>query len=83
MSKTTTLNIELPEETYGALTRAAVRAQKSEAELARDLLQSSLQRPTSLVGLFSDEPELMDIMVSDAMQSREATPLRSAENNGG
>ena len=83
MSKTTSLEIELPEETYNALQRAAARAHKTEAELVRDLVQSSLQKQASLLGLFTDEPELMDAILADAMRSRVTAPLRLAEENGG
>lgn len=83
MNKTTSLEIKLPDETYNALQRAAARAHKTEAELARDLLQSALEKQGGVLGLFADEPELVDALLADAMDSREITPLRIPEDNGG
>jgi hypothetical protein len=73
------IQVLLPEPTYRALQRAAAQKHQSESELVRDALEMYL-KPTAtvdtLLGLFSDEPELIDAITARAMESREKTPLR-------
>jgi hypothetical protein len=40
--------------------------------------QHTSAAPSAVIGLFSDEPELIDVMCEEAMQAREQDPLRIA-----
>jgi hypothetical protein len=71
----------LPQSTYLALKRAAEQKRKTETELAVEAIQAYLDRLTHidpLLGLFADDPALIDSIASDAMRERESTPLRVA-----
>lgn len=80
------LQLQLPEDTYRALQKAAAQAHKTEAEIALDAIQaylSQLSRIDPLLGLFAHDPELIDQVEADAMRSREGAVLRVTEVNGG
>ena len=86
MSDTRVLELVLPNSTFSSLKQAAEQRKKTEAELALEAIRAYLEQPASsstLLGLFADEPELVDSITQDAMQSRENTPLRLAEVTGG
>jgi len=79
MSSSIGIKIVLPEKIYRALKRVAEQKQKTEAELAVDAIRAYLKPVLpahSLVGLFSDEAELIDAITERTMQLREITPLR-------
>ena len=42
-------------------------------------LDTSEIAPDPLLGLFADEPELLDLVVQEAMHARETQPLRLAD----
>lgn len=76
MSDTTAIELVLPKSIYLALAQAAERKKKTEAELAVEAIQAYLEQFAQidpLLGLFADEPELIDSIARDTMQSR-ATP---------
>lgn len=79
MSDAIGIQVFLPEPTYRALKRTAAQKHQSESELVTDALQAYL-KPTAptdaLLGLFSEEAELIDAITASAMESREKTPLR-------
>jgi hypothetical protein len=68
------VELKLPSDTFLALQRAAVREHKSETELAVEAIHAYLEQlgiNDPLIGLFADEPELMDEITENAMQVRE------------
>lgn len=82
MGTTIPLELELSHQTYLALKQAAARAHKSEAEIALDAIAAYLSNLTqidSLLGLFADDPELIDQIEKDVMQTREKATLRVNE----
>jgi hypothetical protein len=73
------IEIELDEET---LTRARKLAETRRCSLD-ELLKAFIQQETTptnsidtMLGMFADEPELLDEVVESAMQARERDPLR-------
>ncbi len=79
MDSSIEIELVLPERTYIALKQAAEEKHKSEAEVAVEAIQAYLEPAPAkdgLLGLFSDEPELIDRITEEAMQNRENTPLR-------
>ncbi len=65
--------LSLPTDTFQALQRAALREQKTESELALEAIRSYLKSRDiidPLIGLFADEPKLMDEITEAAMRSR-------------
>ncbi len=86
MDDTKALELVLPASTYLALKQAAEQKKKTEVELILEAIQKYLAQLTQiepLLGLFANEPELMDEVAADAMRGREGTPLRLAEVIGG
>ena len=86
MSDTMVIELALPNSTYLKLKQAAQQKHKTEAELALEAVRAYLAQWTKidpLLGLYADEPELVDSVTQDAMQSRENTPLRLTEVTGG
>ncbi len=45
----------------------------------RAIAEPALQAPQSVVGLFADEPELLDEVCEQAMRARERDPLRRTD----
>ena len=83
MDTSVALKIELSADLYKALRRVAADQDKSEAELATEAIQTFLQQPHAvdpLLGLFADDPDLIDTVATDAMLSREKTPWRVINN---
>ncbi|HZQ07405.1 MAG TPA: hypothetical protein VFD70_12570 [Anaerolineae bacterium] len=73
------IELTLPSDTFLALQRAALREHKTEAELAVEAIRAYLGQlgiNDSLIGLFADEPELMDAVSESAMHIRETSHLR-------
>jgi hypothetical protein len=75
------IEIHLPEELERYIDgevrsgRFSTRDQVVREALERFRLANALA-PNSLIGLFSDEPDLMDEVVETAMKDRESLPLR-------
>jgi hypothetical protein len=85
MSDTMVLELVLPNSTFSSLKQAAEQRKKTEAELAVEAIRAYLGQSAGtspLLGLFADEPELVDRVAQEAMQSRESTPLRLSEVTG-
>ncbi len=78
MSESIEIQLALPERVYVVLKQVAEERHKSEAEVAVEAIQAYLEPSTKdgLLGLFADEPELIDQITEEAMQNRENTPLR-------
>ena len=86
MDDTKALELVLPASTYLALKQAAEQKKKTEVELILEAIQKylvQLAQIDPILGLFADEPELMDEVAADVMRGREGTPLRLAEVFGG
>jgi len=80
MSDTMAIELVLPKSIYLALAQAAEQKKKTEAELVVEAIQAYLEQFPQidrLLGLFADEPELIDSIATDAMQSR-ATPTTTS-----
>jgi len=75
------VELHLDEETLQRAKRLAELRRCTLEQLIADLLkQVEFSEPTRdlYLGMFADEPELMDHVVESAMQSREEHPLRTA-----
>ena len=86
MNDTTVIELVLPKSTYMTLRQAAEQRKKTEVEVVTEAIQAYLAQRAKidpLLGLFADEPELMDGVTQQAMQDRERTPLRLPEATGG
>ena len=82
MNEPTIIELSLPPETYGALEQAAQRAHKTAKEIAVAAIESYLKQLATidpLLGLFADEPDLIQQVIEDALNTRGTTPLRLAE----
>ena len=85
MDDTKTLELVLPASTYLALKQAAEQKKKTEVELILEAIQKYLVQLTQiepLLGLFANEPELMDEVAADAMRGREGTPIGESKGLG-
>ena len=72
-------NVSLPKNTFRALCKAARRQHKSETDLAEAAIEEFLEKANDagkLVGLFANEPTLIDQILNQAMDDRENMPLR-------
>ncbi len=85
MSDTVTLKVSMPKGTYRAVQQAAEQRHKTEAEVVVEAVQVYLEQSQAdpLLGLFADEPDLIDEIASEAMRGRENTPLRLSGAAGG
>jgi len=75
MTETTTITINLPVKTYKALQQVAAQNHKTTSEVALEAIDVYLQRLggiDSLLGIFSNEPELIQSVLVDVMNNREA-----------
>ena len=86
MSDTVTLKVSMPTGTYRAVQQAAEQKHKTESDVVVEAVQVYLEQSAQadpLVGLFADEPDLIDEIASEAMRGRENTPLRLSGAAGG
>ncbi len=82
MTTSFALQIELPSDIYRALKRAAADRDLSEAEVAAEAIQSYLEHretDNQLLGLFADEPDFIDVVTTDIMESRERAVWRVSD----
>lgn len=78
-----TIELQLDFQTLERARQVAASQQCTLEELLTSLIEqlgTDQSEPDSLVGMFADEPHLMDEIATSAMQSREASPLRSKDN---
>jgi len=76
-----TLELQLDENTFQRAIRLATDYQWTLEELfaqALDKLKAPSSSDDSILGLFSEEPELIDEMVESAMQTREKQSWRQS-----
>ena len=74
-----TIQLRLDDRTLEQVREIAARCRATVEALTEDLIQRKITVETdadSLLGLFAQEPELMDAVVVSAMQARESDPLR-------
>lgn len=82
MSENISIRVSLPKRAYQALKRVAKKKQKSESDILLDALRAYLEQLAKVdpfLGMFADDTELMDEVLTYAMQTRESTPLRIHE----
>jgi hypothetical protein len=74
-----TIQLEIEEETFERILRLADSRGCSWQEVVKDLLgqaQPSSSPEDGFLGLFQDEPDLIDEVVEEPMRAREQQPLR-------
>jgi hypothetical protein len=79
MSENISFQFLLPKSTYQALKRVAKKAHKSESAILLDALRAYLDQLAKVdpfLGMFADEADMMDEVVTYAMRTRESMPLR-------
>jgi hypothetical protein len=83
MSENISFQVSFPKKTYQALRRVAKKRRKSESDILLDALRAYLDRLSKVdpfLGMFADETDLMDEVITYTMQSRESAPLRIHED---
>jgi plasmid stability protein len=74
-----TIQINLDDKTLDKMRRIAAKRHASVEALIEDLIRSlatSESSPDPLLGMFVQEPDLLDAVVESAMQARDNHPLR-------
>lgn len=82
MSENISFRVSFSKRTYQALKRVAKKKHKSESDILLDALRAYLDQLAKVdpfLGMFADEMDLMDEVLTYAMQTRESTPLRIHE----
>ena len=75
----TVIQLQLDETTFKHAQRVAQQRHSTVETLVKDIINLIATRPDTedpFMGMFAQEPELIDQIVAAAMQSRETTPLR-------
>ena len=76
-----TIELELDEKTLGQVKDIAARRRATVEALIEDLVRRLIEAESDadpLLGMFSQEPQLLDAAVDSTMQARENDPLRLA-----
>lgn len=79
MSENISFQVSLPKTTYQALKRVAKKAHKSESDILLDALGAYLDQLAKVdpfLGMFAEDADMMDEVVTYAMRTRESIPLR-------
>ncbi|MBK8985523.1 MAG: hypothetical protein IPM39_05490 [Chloroflexi bacterium] len=79
-------NLQLTDRTYRALRQAAARSQKTEDQVLLDALQDYLAKTAvanPLLGLFADDPALLDAVTEATLLDREQSQFRLEDEAGG
>ena len=82
MAENISFRVSLPKRAYQALKRVAKKKQKSESDILLDALRAYLEQLAKVdpfLGMFADDTELMDEVLTYEMQTRASTPLRIHE----
>ena len=82
MTESISFQVSFPKTTYQALKRVAKKAHKSESDILLDALRAYLDHLAKVdpfLGMFADDANMMDEVVTYAMRTRESTPLRVHE----
>ena len=75
------IQVELDEKTLARARALAERRRCSLDQLIKDFIEQETKPAgpsDTVLGMFADEPELLDEVVEAAMQARERDPLRQA-----
>ncbi len=75
------IELELDEKTVARARQLAERRNCSLNQLIKDFIEQEARPATSadtVLGMFADEPELLDEVIESAMYARERDPLRQA-----
>lgn len=73
------IQLQLDETTFKHAQRVAQQRHSTVETLIKDIINLIATHPDTedpFIGMFAQEPELIDQIMADAMQSRETTPLR-------
>ncbi len=82
MTEHISLHISLPKTAYRALQRVAKKKQKTESDILLDALRAYLDHLAKVdpfLGMFAEDTDMVDEVVTYAMRTRESTPLRIHE----
>lgn len=75
----TIVELQLDDKTFERIQHIAARRRATVETLLQDLVQRLVSAETVddlFLGMFAQEPDLMDAVIISAMQAREADPLR-------
>jgi hypothetical protein len=75
----TIVRLDLDNQTFESIQRIAARRRATVESLIQDLVQRLITVETTddpLLGMFAQEPDLMDAVTATAMSARETNPLR-------
>ncbi len=78
-----TVELQLDDRTFEQIKHIAAHRRATVETLVPDLIQRLISAETAddpLLGMFAQEPDLMDAVVTSAMQAREVTSLRLGAN---
>jgi len=81
----TTIELQLDEQTLERARRVAMLRRSTLEALIKeiiDLLAVAEGTGDPIVGMFAQEPELIDQVLDSAMKAREKHPLRSSDGSG-
>lgn len=81
-----TMQLQLTDHTYRALRQVAARSRKTEDQVVLDALQDYLAKTAvanPILGLFADDPALLDAVTEAALLDREQSQLRLGGEAGG
>ena len=82
MSDNISFQVSIPKTTYQALKRVAKKPHKSESDITLAALRAYLDHLAKVdpfLGMFANDADMVDEVVTYAMRTRESTPLRIHE----
>ncbi len=82
MSDNISFQVSIPKTTYQALKRVAKKTHKSESDITLAALRAYLDHLAKVdpfLGMFANDADMVDEVVTYAMRTRESTPLRIHE----
>lgn len=77
-----TIEIQLNERALARLKKIAEQKHVTIEKVLQDMIERLLEAQSSedlVLGMFAQEPELMDDVVAEAMKARESDPLRQRD----
>jgi hypothetical protein len=77
-----TVEIELNERALARLKKIAEQKDVTIEKVLQDMVERALESQAAedpILGMFAQEPELMDDVVAEAMKARESDPLRQRD----
>ncbi len=82
MTENVSFRLSLPKATYRTLQQVAKKKHKTESDILLDALRAYLDHLAKVdpfLGMFAEDADMMDKVVTYAMQTRESTPFRIHE----